>query len=313
MTVILNCIEPSGNQPLNQVNGEQSIYFLTVNYHSTTLVRQLLASLPFKEYPSLKLVIVNNSPEDIAINNLSQNVPEIRVIPARKNLGFGSGCNLGIKQIYHQDSQALVWLINPDAVLENHAIEYIRGCLYSNPNIAILGTRIQDSLGNLWFSEGQFNPWIGSLKHQFPVTETSNTGVNILPSRWVSGCSLILNLAQFATCPQFDPNYFLYYEDNELCERYYRQGYQIAVTEAILVTHQVSAISDQNKPLKILHATYSKLYFLSQYGTWLAVGLNLAYFAIKIIQLWRQDRQIAIAHYQGIQKFLQKRLKIPHD
>jgi len=35
------------------------------------------------------------------------------------NLGFGSGCNLGLL-IYAQDTQAIVWLINPDAYRQRH-------------------------------------------------------------------------------------------------------------------------------------------------------------------------------------------------
>ncbi|NET39027.1 MAG: glycosyltransferase [Cyanothece sp. SIO1E1] len=150
------------------------IYFITVNYYSTELVRKLLTSVTTNaqfEYkpgskPEYKLLIINNSPADRAINDLPSEFPHTTVVNAGNNLGFGAGCNLGMQQVYRQDPQALIWLINPDATLEPHAITYICQCFSQTPSLAILGTQIRDQTGDIWFRVGTFNRWTGSLKHQ---------------------------------------------------------------------------------------------------------------------------------------------------
>lgn len=89
------------------------IYFLTVNYYSTELIKSLITSIQAGITSPYKLLIVNNSPEDIAVHQLAGE--RIRVIEAGDNLGFGRGCNLGIGEVWERDHNGLVWLINPDA------------------------------------------------------------------------------------------------------------------------------------------------------------------------------------------------------
>ncbi len=276
------------------------LYLLIVNYYSTALIQTLLESIPPSDLAKLNLIIVNNSPGDRTVASLGAGYSQLTLLSPEENLGFGRGCNLGLNWIYQRNPQSLVWLINPDTTLKEGAIATIKTCFQAYPHLAILGTGIEDTHGNLWFSRGHFNPWLGSLPHQNPILPPTSP---IIPCRWVSGCSLILNLAQFSSCPEFDPHYFLYYEDNDLCERYFQQGYLIAVTPAILVTHQISATS-RHLPTKFRHATYSKLYFLQQHGTRLALILNLAYLLSKIlIDLTRKDYPLALGRWQGIQKF----------
>ncbi len=279
------------------------IYLLTVNYYSTELINQLLSSIVIAEQ-DYQLIVVNNSPEDTSVNQLSQTYFTVTVITAKTNLGFGAGCNLGIQHIYNLNSQALIWLINPDTQIEKTAIQYIKQCFIENPNVAILGTKIKDLEGTIWFSRGRFNPWTGSIKDKAKQEDISNSLVQIFTSRWVSGCSLILNLKQFDHCPQFDPHYFLYYEDADLCERYYKQGYQIAVTQAVLVTHAVSSITSKNLSTQFQHATYSKLYFLWKHGTVFALVLNLLYMLVLCVLLFPKNLPAAYGRWQGLKQFI---------
>lgn len=298
---------------------ERVIYLVIVNYYACELIEHLLESIPLAARGRVEAIAINNSPDDGAIAHLSEKFPNITLLKPETNLGFGSGCNLGLKHVYQLNPQALVWLINPDTTIEPKAINYILECFAQNPDLAILGTKIRDTQGNIWFSEGRFNRWIGSLKHQSEkgrsargekAFSNSDESPQIIPCRWVSGCSMLLNLKQFPCCPQFDPHYFLYYEDNDLCERYYQLGYQIAVTRAVLVTHLVSATTHKDKSAKFRHATYSKLYFLQQHGTPLALGLNLVYFLVKIIKLLASDRPLALGRWQGLQNFITQAINL---
>ncbi len=281
------------------------IYFVTVNYYSTDLIKQLLASLRMAADDQCQVVIVNNSPDDRSVDGLAE-PGWITVLTAERNLGFGGGCNLGIRYVYEQDPQAIIWLINPDAELVPDAVAYVRQCLATEPDIAILGTRIQDLDGRLWFSRGTFDPWLGSLKHRFEDVNTTAQPPATEKTEWVSGCSMMFNLAAFETCPLFDRQYFLDYEDAEISYRYLRQGKRVRVTRAVLVHHQVSAITGRNVSFKFRHATFSKLYFLHQYGTPLALGLNLVYTLGKVLLRLPRQPQIARGRWQGLLEFLNR-------
>ncbi len=286
----------------------KTIYFLTINYFSTDHIRKLIGSIQAINRLNYKIV-VNNSTDYLLVDQLERQYSDLKIIQAADNIGFGCGCNLGIQYVYDQDPGALVWLINPDTTLDSHAIDYIQQCFAQEVNVAILGTRIRDSDGQIWFHEGKFNRWLGSLTYQPGTQEVDPAEVKVIPSRWVSGCSLIINLSQFDHCPQFDSHYFLYYEDNDFCERYYQKGYLIAITQAALVTHLISATTEGKQTFRYLHSTYSKLYFLSQHGTVVSVLFNLLYMPLLALLLLFYQPSSAIGRIQGWLKFINFRLR----
>ena len=246
-----------------------------------------------------RTLVVNNSPDDDAVYGLEKDFERVTILTATNNLGFGGGCNVGLEYVFSRDRQAWVWLINPDACLLPSAIAYVKACLQQQPSLSILGTRIQADDGDLWFAQGRFNRWTGSLKHRLRDANTAQQPVTILPSRWVSGCSMIFNLQRFDSCPLFDLNFFLDYEDAEVCERYFRQGHEVGVTQAVLVHHAVSAITHRNRRAKFRHATFSKLYFLHKHGSWLALGLNLAYMLAWSAKLALSDQEVGKGRFLG--------------
>lgn len=280
------------------------LYFLSVNYYSAALISDLMHSLEANQ----GIVIVNNSPADRVVHGLAGQTyagGQVMVLDAAENGGFGAGCNLGLQWIYARSPQALVWLINPDTQLLPNAVSTVRNC-FAQRQISILGTPILDIAGKLWFGAGRFNRWTGSVSSHHKVT---NIFSRPMPVRWVSGCSMVLNLELIGHCPQFDEAYFLYYEDCDLCERYYRQGYEIAIAPIPLVVHDVSSITGRHTQPKYMHATFSKLTFLRRHASPVAVGLNLLYFLMQ--SLWlrlkigdAETRATAKGRWLGLVHFL---------
>ncbi len=287
----------------HQATGERSIYFITVNYHCSELIDELIASTASCGAANCTFVVVNNSPGDTAIETVARH-HGVTLLQASRNLGFGSGCNLGLEHVHQRDPRALAWLINPDAQLLPEAISYVRTCLLNDPTIAILGTRIRDMDGGLWFSQGSFNPWLGTLKHRFDHVEVSPRPITTHPTRWLSGCSMVFNLSAFDSCPRFDPQFFLDYEDADICLRHERLGLRVRVTQAVLVEHQVSAITQRVPSAKFRHATFSKLYLLHRHATPLALGLNLLYFALRPFTFLAKDPDRARGRWAGLLDYL---------
>jgi len=237
------------------------IYLLTVNYYSTQLIERLIHSIPIHLNLSCQIVIVNNSPDDIAVQRL--HIKSFHILEANTNLGFGKACNLGLNWIYTQNSDAIVWIINPDTYLPENSLEKVFTFFQAHPEVSILGTLIYTPTGDIWFAGGRFVPQRGAIVSLDLLS--CDPEASYIPSDWVSGCSLLLNLRHFQTCPQFDPAYFLYYEDFDFCRRYAMQGYQIAITSQLAVIHQPSSITNRHIAQKYQHSTYSYLLTLERY------------------------------------------------
>lgn len=233
------------------------IYFLTINYYSTDLVSQLIKSIQSGR-EQYKIVIVNNSPDDDSIYLLKSDVV---ILEPESNLGFGKGCNFGLNWIYNRDKQAIVWIINPDAYLLPNSLKNIDLFFDSYPELSIVGTKVYTNSG-IWFAGGKFISQTGAILTVDILTD-SDTGY--VPCDWVSGCSLLINLSNFCECPQFEPAYFLYYEDFDFCRRYANLGHLIAVTKYLSVMHHPSTITDRNMFKKMQYSTFSYLLTLEKY------------------------------------------------
>ncbi|HAN73965.1 MAG TPA: glycosyl transferase [Planktothrix sp. UBA10369] len=262
------------------------IYSITVNYYSTELIQRLINSLVETLHETslhginYQVIIINNSLDDVSIHQLKS--PSILVLDAPENIGFGRACNIGLNWVYQQDSQAIVWLINPDAYLSKNTLSQAVDFFKSYPELSILGTVIYNSKGELEFTGGQFNPKTGIIKVCNQLSETLQNQPYQL-TEWVSGCSLLVNFKNFKECPQFDPQYFLYYEDFDFCLRYRNQGHQIGITAQIQVFHQTSSITQRNPNLKLQYSIYS--YLLSLYKHTSKVILLYWLFRISFIGL----------------------------
>lgn len=293
-----------------------SLYFLTVNYNSSDLVARLIESLGFQAQADCQIIIVNNSPEDQEIFKLTNklNNDSLTILESSENIGFGRACNLGLNWIYDQNAQAIVWLINPDAYFSSDSISpeiYHTGSsttsyrnqgnsaiafFQNHSQISILGTSVYNSQGKITSAGGRFTPGSAALSIVDSLPKDLNQ--EYTATDWVSGCSMLINLANFRKCPQFDDRYFLYYEDLDFCLRYGAQGHQIAVTHLLRVVHDTSSISDRHIMQKYKYITQSYLVHIEKHG-------NLATFMVTNIRmLVNTIRLIIIRPQQGLGKLL---------
>ncbi len=279
------------------------IYFLTVNYYSTSLIARLIQSLPSQYKISYQIVIVNNSPEDHNLKQLDND--NIQIVEAKTNLGFGQACNLGLNWIYQQDSEGIVWIINPDTYLLSNTLERVPEFFTAHPEISLLGTLIYTPNHDIWFAGGRFIPHLGAILTTDLLS--SHPEKEYVPCDWISGCSLLINLCHFSSCPQFDPQYFLYYEDFDFCRRYASQGHQIAVTNCLEVVHHPSSITNRNVAAKIKHSTYSYLLTLEKYANPIAFCFRFGRLILYAFFLLLIKHQVAWGKLTGVSSYLQRR------
>ena len=89
------------------------IHFITVNFHCGDYIRGLIEAISASadDPGSLHVVVVNNSPSDRSLHQWIEgsSLPlSVHLIEAGANIGFGSGCNLGLKHVWQTDRQAVV-------------------------------------------------------------------------------------------------------------------------------------------------------------------------------------------------------------
>lgn len=275
------------------------IYLIIVNYYSADLIERLLASIQERPAVPYHVLVVNNSPDDQKVQSLA--AAPITLLDAGYNSGFGAACNLALAWIAERDPGAIAWLLNPDTTLPPGILEQALAWWQTHSKPAIVGTLVTEPSGALWFAGGWFNRATGAIT----ANTTAIPPLPYTPCDWVTGCSLMLNLAAFADCPQFDPAYFLYYEDVDFCQRYAAVGYSVGLAPQFQVTHYPSSITNRQPQAKLRYSTYGYLLTLTRYSHPAILTLRLLRLMLHAGLLLPMQPQAAIGKLKGIYDYLQ--------
>ena len=95
----------------------QNLSIIIVTFKSENVIHQCLKSIP----QEVQIIIVDNSNDKNFKENIEKTYKNTKCILAPKNLGMGSGNNLGLKNI----KTDYAFILNPDVVLYSNTIDEI--------------------------------------------------------------------------------------------------------------------------------------------------------------------------------------------
>ena len=216
-----------------------------VNYRTPDLTIDCLRSLSpeVAKSPRTQVVVVDNASPDDSVPRLREAIRTLsfdewcHLLPMPRNGGFAYGNNAGISWSRETAGHAefdLVWLLNPDTIVLEGALQSLERQMRDNPSIGIGGSRIVNSDGSTRLTAFRFPSPLGELEsiirlrvatrvlHRFiiaPPAPTQATRVD-----WVSGASMMVRTSVFARIGLLDENYFMYFEETDFCLRAARSG-----------------------------------------------------------------------------------------
>jgi N-acetylglucosaminyl-diphospho-decaprenol L-rhamnosyltransferase len=170
------------------------------------------------------------------------------------NHGFGRGNNVVLSELAARpEPPDYVFLLNPDATLENETIAILADFLDAHPQAACAGAGIRKpgdpapvtaafrfpSLGSIFSEAVNFGPVSRLLKRYRVALEPTPEAARV---DWVAGAAVIARLSAWRDVGFFDPAYFLYYEEVDLMLQTARAGWTCwYVPEACVVHHEGAA------------------------------------------------------------------------
>jgi GT2 family glycosyltransferase len=264
-----------------------SVIVLNWNGWQDTLA--CLASLQLLDYGNYELLVVDNGSTDDSVAHLQSAFPHLPLLQTGANLGFGGGCNAGIRQALARQAD-YVWLINSDATVAPDALSALVRCAEHNPAVGSVGSVLYEAHApdriQLW-GGGRVNLWLGRSNHCLAPG----------PIDFVSGASLLLRRTALEHVGLFDEaSFFMYWEDTDLAFRLRKAGWQLAVAADSKVWHKQSASLGLGNPLLDAYATRSCVRFLRRYAPYPAVStvLVLIRMLAKRVLVARPDRLRAV-------------------
>ena len=236
----------------------------------------------------LKIIVIENSNDKKLKNKLEIKYTNLKCILSNNNLGYAKGNNLGLSMV--DTKYALI--INPDAEVDNQAINNFFITAKNKPDFAIIAPFIQDSR----ISE---------------PSEKENKGVYEVKS--VKGFAMFLNLDQFKDIGFFDENFFIYFEEIDLCKRIVQKKKKIFLDTDIKIKHaggtsHEDSINFEMEKSRNWHWMWSSFYFHKKhYGYTIALLKILPKFFSAIIKTIyfkiisnNEKKEIYYCRFEGI-------------
>uniref|UniRef100_UPI003F843842 glycosyltransferase family 2 protein n=1 Tax=Candidatus Pelagibacter sp. TaxID=2024849 RepID=UPI003F843842 len=235
------------------MNIYEDITLIMVTYRSEELIKKNLDILK-----NFKLIIVDNSNSN-KLKTIVENFKNIKVIISEKNLGYGKAANLGISYA----KTPLILTINPDLLITEDGVKKLTEVYLENiDNVGILSPSLYDN--NFKRRTNGDIGFINQLKGKKVSNKTNNYPEGNTCCEFLIGCCYLINRNLFLDIGGFDENFFMYYEDNDLCDRIKKKGkYNMEVPSVKFIHLENSSTKKNiftNSKLAIIHKISCYLY-----------------------------------------------------
>ncbi|QDQ26675.1 glycosyltransferase family 2 protein [Chitinimonas arctica] len=214
-----------------------AIGLVIVNYNTSQQVIDCLRSVRNEALAHI-VVVDNASPKDDP-DAIAAAFPQVTLIKHPQNVGFGEGCNIGVRWILANSQADFVLFLNPDTVIEANLVDRLLAP-FAEPAIGITTPRIttMNEPHSLWYGGGYMSWFKGSARVP-GYGQAADAPAALLERdvQFATGCAFMMRRSVLEQCGGFDHRFFMYEEDVELSLRVLAAGYRIRYVPAAVVRH----------------------------------------------------------------------------
>jgi GT2 family glycosyltransferase len=198
--------------------GLDQVTVIIVTYNSAHCLQALAHSLAGVPH----VTVVDNASQDTTVADVARLMPHAHVLVNPENRGFGAANNRGLDSA----TTPYALLLNPDCLISPEAISRLVQTANECPNAAIVAPQLTGNDGRLQLNYG----W---LRHAWsshgPAAEGVLSVANACAAAWLLRCD--------GHRWRFDTDFFLYYEDEDLCLRMFNARKEILIEPRSVAIH----------------------------------------------------------------------------
>jgi N-acetylglucosaminyl-diphospho-decaprenol L-rhamnosyltransferase len=263
---------------------------VVVTYNSAHCLPDLAKSLASFKH----ITIVDNGSQDTIDSAVRQHLPQAQLIRLLRNQGFGTANNVALKQALQGRKTPFALLLNPDCQLTDGALLQLMDTAQNHPTAAVVAPQISRPDGSL------------EISYRWPQGLWSSSGPaaqGVCCVGFVSGAVMLLRLSAFEDIGFFDEDFFLYYEDEDLCTRLFKAKRAMVIDPQACAVHASRSSVKEGFPwrseyIRGFHHAQSKLIYERKHGQAQRVQalrlrvLLLALLTFPFRLLWPQPRYL---------------------
>ncbi|MCM1154881.1 MAG: glycosyltransferase family 2 protein [Roseburia sp.] len=217
------------------------------NYNKADYVVKCVEKVIDQTFKDLDIYVIDNASADGSVAKLRESFGDtVHIIVNAENIGGSGGFNTGIKKAAELGYRYIMLLDN-DAMLEEHAIEYLYEYLKTHEDVGFCGAETlnmdypeiyQDFGGRLDFDSFYMKGIMArSRKLELSVA---------MEADYVASCALLCRMEAVKAAGGMPEENFIYWDDVEMCMRCRRAGYKVVVLGLAKAYHDISGAGPQN-------------------------------------------------------------------
>jgi GT2 family glycosyltransferase len=245
---------------------------VVLNYGHAEDTLRCVSSLGRSRYRNLSIVVVDNaSPGDVTPRLRRMLDPAVTMLVTDTNLGYAGGNNVGITEARRRRAD-LVWLVNPDVVVEPRALSVLVDTAETRPDAGIIGSRMLyggSDPAKIWFDGGIID-WsrggatthlhMGDLDQDVPARGP-------YPVDYVTGAGMLIRSDVFAEVGLLPEDYFLYFEETAYNLTVQRAGWATLVHAASRLWHHKRSTAALPQPYYVYYFIRNRIIFGTRFSS----------------------------------------------
>jgi GT2 family glycosyltransferase len=187
---------------------------------------------------SFEVIVVDNKSDDGTIYGIEKRFNNFTFVYNKVNGGYANGCNVAAA---HAKGDYYL-ILNPDTVASETEVEKLLIIAKGNPNYGIVSCRQVSEKGKECIVTGEFPRFLNLTGFQRALfssgtgKKTEETGRVSFPD-WISGSVVLLRSETFRRCDGLDEDFWMYFEDVDLCRRVRDMNLKVACIGDITIEH----------------------------------------------------------------------------
>ncbi len=251
------------------VKGKPLVSALIVSYNVRDLLVDCLRAFFASSEVPVEAVVVDNASRDGSADAVEREFPQVKLLRQERNVGYGRANNAGLQECEGR----FILLLNPDVTVGPGCVDKLADFLLVRPDVGAVGPRVQRPDGSLDLACRRGFPTPASAFYRLsglsrvfqksprfnrynmghiPDTETHEIDAG-------TGACLMLRRAAVDQAGFFDPDYFMYGEDIDLCFRLKQGGWKVYYLPAATAVH-LKGMATRQATRRMLYEFHSAMW-----------------------------------------------------
>jgi len=254
-----------------------NLSIIIVNYNLAeeieNCLNSLLSVLNSSGKIDFEIIIVDNNSPDKSLPEVEKKFIQenIKFYYLKENIGFGKGNNFG----FSKTSGQYICFLNPDTIIKEEIFSQIINLFEGDSSIGIIGPKQRAKQSVFDFSAG-FSPNLffelfnllglgvfceGFIMHLYAKWKKKK----LIEVNWILGAAIFIRSELFKTINGFDKDYFMFFEEVDLCRRVSDNGLKVIYYPGLGIHHIGSVSAKKDYRLYAIRTYSSKYIYISKH------------------------------------------------